>query len=260
MASASPVPWPPVLERRMALAASCRRRAVSCMAGEDFSRASRSSRRASSSVCSRQLALGAAAATPPMLGGPPDWRRIALRLLLLALGQLAQPLERGVDLVVRLLLLAALHGLVLVLQLVQLQLEQVGQLLRVHALAAAALAFAAEADLDVAEGGLRALQVLERALLGRQRLLGLLRLELPAGGRHLDLAAARSDCAVLAKPEPGSSTPRFAMRWISDCTWSWSRPCTRARVRRGLRPYCLSALRARSRTSLKVAAMIWRCW
>ena len=62
---------------------------------------------------------------------------LPLGLLLLALGQLLQLLGQLVDLVVGLLLLRALAGLVLVLQLVQLELEEVGQVFRFIALAAA---------------------------------------------------------------------------------------------------------------------------
>ena len=55
-------------------------------------------------------------------------RGLRLRLLL-APGELLQPLHQGIDLLVGLLALPPLHGLVLVLQPIQLQLEEVGQLL-----------------------------------------------------------------------------------------------------------------------------------
>ena len=133
-----------------------------------------------------ELALRPAAG-PAQVGRAAGLATHALALLLLPLRQLAQPLEGGVHLVVGLLLLAALDGLVLVLELVQLQLEQIGQLLRVHGRVAAGLAFVAEAHLDLAERGLRPLQVLERPLLRGERLLRLPGLQLAAGGGHLHL-------------------------------------------------------------------------
>src|SRR5690606_6194843 len=119
------------------------------------------------------LTLRTAAATLLVL---PHRRLLAqsLVLLLLATCKLTQPLERGIDfvLVLCLLLFAALHRFVLVAQLVTLQLEQVGQILRVRrpaATTAAAALLLIERDLHLAEQRLGTLQLLERPLLGAER-------------------------------------------------------------------------------------------
>jgi hypothetical protein len=99
----------------------------------------------------------------------------AIVLLLLPRRELAKLLQRLVDLVVclllLLLLLAALHRLVLIAETVLLQLEDVGQVLCVRAIAAATTATTAHRDLDLAEHCFRALQLLERELFRRQRCL-----------------------------------------------------------------------------------------
>ncbi len=120
---------------------------------------------------------GLAATRPPAL---------PLRLLLLPAGELAQPLHQGVDLVVRGLLLPALHRLVLVLQLVELELEQVGEVLgRGLAAPAPAAASAALLDADLVVGLLGPLQLLQGALLGRQGAVDVLLLERGLGRPHL---------------------------------------------------------------------------
>jgi hypothetical protein len=131
----------------------------------------------------RRAAAGAATTTPappplPVLLRGALTERLglatqALRLALLTARQLAQPLQRAVDLRrCRLpLRVGALHLFVLVAQLVGLQPEQVGQLLgALAATTAATSAVLVEAHLHLAQGRLGALQLLQRALLGRQRL------------------------------------------------------------------------------------------
>jgi hypothetical protein len=91
-----------------------------------------------------------------------------LVLLLLARSQLLELLECLVELLLRLLLLTALHLLVLVAKLVRLQLEQVGKIFCVGLLLpTAATSTTAHADLDVAVHRLGALQHLQRALFRR---------------------------------------------------------------------------------------------
>ena len=68
-----------------------------------------------------------APALSPLLGGGPTL--LSLQLLLLAAGELAELLHQLVDLLVGALLLAALHGLVLIAELVRLELEEVGEIL-----------------------------------------------------------------------------------------------------------------------------------
>ena len=91
----------------------------------------------------------------------------SLGLLFLAPGQLAQALQRLVDLLVRLLAFAALHALVLVLELVQLQLEEVGEVLRARAAAPAPSSSTALllAYLHLVVERLRAQEILQRLLL-----------------------------------------------------------------------------------------------
>ena len=130
----------------------------------------------------------------PLRGAPAGPRGLAaprppplpLGLLLLPAGELAQPLHQGVDLVVRGLLLPALHRLVLVLQLVELELEQVGEVLgRGLAAAPPAAAPAALLDADLVVGLLGPLKLLQGALLGRQRAVDVLLLERRLGRPHL---------------------------------------------------------------------------
>ena len=116
--------------------------------------------------------LAAASALPALLrrGAP----ALPFKLLFLAPGQLAQLFQRFVDGLVGGLLLAPLHGLVLVTQRVGLQLEQVGQILGAGTLlplapAAALLLLFLRHEALVRLLGL--LQLPERALLGCQRAL-----------------------------------------------------------------------------------------
>ena len=111
---------------------------------------------------------------------------LALGLLLLAPRQFAQTLERLVDLLVGLLPLAALHALVLILELVQLQLEEVGQVLRVGPAApSSAPAALLLAHLHLVVERFRAQQVLERLLLLGERALRVGGVEPLHGGLHL---------------------------------------------------------------------------
>src|SRR6185369_2269990 len=78
-------------------------------------------------------------------------------------------------LLLRLLLLRALHGLVLVLHLVELELEQTGQFLlfSLTATTTTRTALIAEGNLHLAEDRIRSEQPLQRALLWRQRVFAL---------------------------------------------------------------------------------------
>ena len=97
---------------------------------------------------------------------------LALGLLLLAPRQFAQALKRLVDLLVGLLALAALHALVLVLELVQLQLEKVGEVVRVGpATPASAPAALLLAHLHLVVERFRAQQVLQGLLFLGERAL-----------------------------------------------------------------------------------------
>ena len=109
-----------------------------------------------------------------------------LVLLLLSRRQLLQPLERFVHLLLRLLLLATLHLLVLVPHLVGFQLEQVGKVLGVRLLLSAATAAtaAAHAHLHVTVDGFSAFEHLQRALFRREGLLGVSLRELLLGALH----------------------------------------------------------------------------
>ena len=91
----------------------------------------------------------------------------ALVFLLLAPGKLLQLLQRGVQLLIDLLLLTALNALVLVLHLVQLELEEIGEVLGVGSLTAAA-STTSLAHLYLTEGGLGSLQMLQGPLRRRQ--------------------------------------------------------------------------------------------
>ena len=108
-------------------------------------------------------------------------------LLLLAPGQFAQPLERLVDLLVGLLALAALHALVLVLELVQFQFEEIREVLRVGPAAAAPSSASALllAHLHLVVERFRAQEVLERLLLLGERALRIGGVEPLHGGLHL---------------------------------------------------------------------------
>ena len=132
-----------------------------------------------------QLPLAARRRPPRLLPGCALAQ--ALGLLLLPAGQLLQLLRELVDLLIRLLLLGALRGLVLVGHLVHLELEQVGQILGHLALptaAATAAALALHADLDFVLL-LGFLQDLQRLLLERDRAVRARLLQLRLGRLHL---------------------------------------------------------------------------
>ncbi len=135
----------------------------------------------------RELALlltGAAArGLLPERGAPP----LPLRFLLLPARELLQLLHQLVELLIRLLLRGLLTALVLVRHLVELHLEQVGEILRHGAATAASAAaplLALHLDLHLVFF-FRLLQELQRLLLGRQRRFGVDRLQLGFGGLHL---------------------------------------------------------------------------
>ena len=129
---------------------------------------------------------GATAALGRLLPARPH--PLPFGLTLLAPCELAQPLHELIHGVVGLLLLATLHRLVLVLQLVQLELEQVRQILGRLALpstaTAATAATAAHLDHDLLIGFLGSLEVLKRSLFGRQGAIGILFLQLVLSGTH----------------------------------------------------------------------------
>ena len=137
---------------------------------------------------------GLAAPRPPAL---------PLRFLLLPARQLPEPLHQRIDLVVGGLLLSALHRLVLVLQLVELELEQIGQILgRVLPAAAATAATAALLDTNLVIGLFGPLQLLQGALLGRQRRVDVLFLERALRRPHL-FRGPRQDRENRAKSRVG---------------------------------------------------------
>jgi len=111
--------------------------------------------------------------------------RHASGFLLLTTGQFLQLLDQLVDLAIAALLLGALLHLVLIRQLVHLELEQVGEVVGERALLAAAATAAAlllrDLQLVLLLG---VLQQLQRALLRRQRGIGLHRLEVGLGRLH----------------------------------------------------------------------------
>ena len=168
---------------RIAFAASCSWRAASLRFCRCCSRVSCSSRRAASSTSCASCRWLSPPPAPPLWFGrrhPP----LPLGFLLLPPRQLLQLLEQLVDLLVAALLLGALLHLVLVRELVDLELEQIGEIFRHLVLpAAAATAAALLGDLHLVLL-LGVLQQLQRALFGRQRFLGLLALELSFGGLH----------------------------------------------------------------------------
>ena len=111
---------------------------------------------------------------------------LPLHLLLLPPRQLLQLLDQLIDLLIAALLLGALLHLVLVRQLVELELEQirevVGELVLLPAAAAPAALLLRDLQLVLLLG---VLQQLQRALLGRQRGVGLHRLQVGLGRLHL---------------------------------------------------------------------------
>ncbi len=154
-----------------------------------------------------QLPLGLASSrrTALALLGPAALR---LRLLLLPARELLELLQQLVDLVVGLLLLAPLNRLVLVLELVELELEEVGEVLGGLLLTAAAAATALLLLLrDVALVGLLGLlQVAERLLLVRQGLAQLLVVEVLLGALHR-LRRPREDRGDVAEAGVGVREP-----------------------------------------------------
>src|SRR5439155_26588669 len=110
---------------------------------------------------------------------------LRLRLLLLPPRELLQLLQQLVELLIAVLLHRAIGGLVLVRHAIELELEEVGQLLR-HLAAAAtpAASVAARADLCLVLF-LGLLQEPERAVLRRQRAIGARGPELRLGLLHL---------------------------------------------------------------------------
>ncbi|HXS31816.1 MAG TPA: hypothetical protein VN755_13345, partial [Steroidobacteraceae bacterium] len=110
----------------------------------------------------------------------------ALIFLLLPGRELLQPLQRFINLLLRLLLFPALNLLVLVPHLVGLELEEIGKILGVgRTTAATTTAATAHADLHIAIDRLGALEVLQRALLRRERLLRVALGELLFSSLHL---------------------------------------------------------------------------
>src|SRR5207248_8192719 len=113
---------------------------------------------------------------------------LPLRFLLLPPRQLSQLLHHGVHLLVGLLLLRALRRLVLIGQLVQILLEEVREIFGDRSRAAAPATTAASAAL-LAHLLLilffRFLQLLQRAILRRQRVVRRLALQLFLRGLHL---------------------------------------------------------------------------
>ncbi len=129
-----------------------------------------------------QLALARAAARGRVAAGG---RHAALPLgfLLLPPGELLQLFRELVNLAIVALLLGPLLHLVLVRELVELELEQIGEILGELTLTAATPTASALPHLRFVVL-LGILKELERALLGRQRFLGLLRLQIRFGGLH----------------------------------------------------------------------------
>ena len=132
---------------------------------------------------------------PALLGGLLALARL-FRQFLLALGKLFQLLQHVVHFALarvgRLRLAAAL---VLVLFGIELQVEQALHIARGAAHAAATPAAALpEGHLNIAEGGESALQVLQRLLFGRQRILPFPSLQIVGSRPHL-----------LPRPDPGRS-------------------------------------------------------
>ena len=131
-----------------------------------------------------ELALAAAATAAAVLLARGRHPALPLGFLLLAPREVLQLLGELVHLLIARLLLGALLHLVLVRELVELELEQVREILGELALAAAATAAATLAHLHLVVL-LGVLQQLQRALLGRERFLRLLRLEVAFGRLHL---------------------------------------------------------------------------
>ncbi len=132
-----------------------------------------------------QLVLGRAGPAP----GWADAAANAFVLLLLAAGQLRQPLEYFIHFVVRGGTLLLFHRLVLVSEFVHLQFEEARQILRLYRWGAAATTTTAtlsKGDLDVTEHGVRALQVGQRLLFAGEGVFGLAGHQQLFGNRHLD--------------------------------------------------------------------------
>ena len=210
-----------------------------------------------------QAAVAALPPPPAEFGGePPRWpiMPVAFIELLLSLRQFLQALERFINLLIALLLLSALHCFVLVFELVQLELEQIGQILGIC---------------------LRDCDPLPLPLLSRMRPVfrgkgfqpASVVAEISAPAAWLRLAFARQDPPRLF-PFPRwhfSNTPtafgnfhppdRAPRRWNRStrfCACVCKRLCTRARV---FRPswYSFSAISSFLRIRLKVPLMISFC-
>ena len=109
-------------------------------------------------------------------------------LLLLTASQLLKPARKLVLLLALALLLLALYGLVLILHLIELKLEQIGQLL-LSCWPALPLAASPRAICISRNIGLRAKQLLQRALFGRQAPLSSLRASAPLSPAVISFAA-----------------------------------------------------------------------
>ena len=142
----------------------------------------------------RELTLGVAAAAARLALACGRQATLPLGLLLLPARELLQLLGELVDLLVAALLLGALLQLVLIRELVELELEQIGEVLGHLILSAAAAAAAALRRHLHFVLLLGVLQQLQRALLGRQRFLRLLALQVrlrPSSSRRPPSAALR---------------------------------------------------------------------
>ena len=160
---------------------------------------------------------------PFLLGGLLGVALLA-RQILLTLGELIELLERVFNFL--LFAIGARGGalllrLVLVLFRIELEIEKLGEIARGASASTAATAAASEGDLDLAEGGFGAQQILQRLLLVRNRVLELLLLQLLRGRGHglrsrdhilLKIADGRDFVGQLASLQ----TPRESDRLIAE--------------------------------------------
>ena len=156
----------------------------------------------------------------------------ALGFLLLTPCQLLEPLHQLVDSLVGSLLLATLHRLVLVLEPIQLELEEVGKILGGRPRSAAApSATGAHGDLDLFVRLLGPLELLQRALLGWQRVGRVLGLQFA-----LQRRASPPSPSEASRQSPGTrdrATSRGCFKRLTkDSTCSRSRPWARVRKTR----------------------------
>ena len=131
-----------------------------------------------------ELSLASSPTPATLVREPTPQLALPLVLLLLASRQLLEPLQRLVHLLVDPGLPLTPNRLVLVLQLVELQIEEIGEVLRGH-LSATAAESSTERHLDLAESRLGSLEILERPLLRTESLLRPTREQLLLGSRHL---------------------------------------------------------------------------